>query len=69
VKYAESIKSVYSIGGNKVKTQIQLSLLKGPDPRIIQILLIGLALALALFSPNQGVYACPTGGGGGCSGG
>jgi hypothetical protein len=54
-------------------SRMQLALLQAQDPRVVRIALLGAALVLALVTrvtPGaEAVYACPTAGGGGCSGG
>jgi len=52
-----------------MKAHIQFGLLKLADPRIIQSLLVGLMLALALLANTGVVYAEPIGGGGTSGGG
>ncbi len=54
--------------------RIQLALMKMDDPRVVRVLMLGLAMVLALVahgSPSgaEAVYACPSTGGGGCTGG
>ncbi len=53
-----------------MKNRFDLYLLKLSDPRVVQLLLLGAALALALFGHDNVVLAgCPAGGGGSCTGG
>ncbi|MHB1318418.1 MAG: hypothetical protein ACYCYF_07365 [Anaerolineae bacterium] len=57
-----------------MKARMQLVLMKMDDPRVVRVVAIGLALALALVAPAlpggaEVVYACPATGGGGCTGG
>ncbi len=54
--------------------RMQLALMKMDDPRVVRVLMLGLAMVLALVthgSPSgaEAVYACPSTGGGGCTGG
>jgi hypothetical protein len=52
-----------------MKARIQVGLLKLQDPRVIRVVLVGLALALMLLAPHATIYACPGGSSGGCGGG
>jgi hypothetical protein len=52
-----------------MKAQIQLGLLKLADPRLVQVLLVGLTLALAVLAHTGVVYAEPIAGGGPSGGG
>lgn len=55
-----------------MKTRMQLALMKIDDPRVVRVVLVGVALVLALVAQGSGVdavYACPASGGGGCAGG
>lgn len=56
-----------------MKARMQLAMMKLEDPRVVRVVLLGLALAMAAIGGLSGgaeaVYACPTSGGGGCSGG
>jgi multisubunit Na+/H+ antiporter MnhB subunit len=54
--------------------RMQLALMRMDDPRIARLLMLGLAMVLALAmhgSPGgaEAAYACPSTGGGGCTGG
>ncbi|MCU0522206.1 MAG: hypothetical protein MUF84_16120 [Anaerolineae bacterium] len=57
-----------------MKARMQLALMKMDDLRVVRVVAIGLALALALVAQvlpggAEVVYACPATGGGGCTGG
>lgn len=57
-----------------MKARMQLALLQMEDPRIVRVVVIGLALVLAFVAQAvpggaEVVYACPSTGGGGCTGG
>jgi hypothetical protein len=57
-----------------MKARMQLALMKVDDPRVMRVVIVGLALLLALVAQAvpggaQVVYACPSSGGGGCVGG
>ncbi len=57
-----------------MKARMQVAMVKMSDPRILRVVLVGLALALAAATQVapagvEAVYACPSTGGGGCAGG
>lgn len=57
-----------------MKARMQLALVTMGDPRVVRAMAIGLALVLALVAQAfpggaEAVYACPSTGGGGCTGG
>jgi len=57
-----------------MKARMQLALMKMEDPRVARVVLIGVALILAFVAQAapggaEAVYACPSTGGGGCTGG
>jgi len=52
-----------------MKAHMQFGLLKLADPRVVQVLLIGLTLGLMLLASTGVVYAEPIGGGGTSGGG
>lgn len=57
-----------------MKAQMQVMMVRLSDPRIIRVVLVGLALVLAAVAQAvpagvQAVYACPSTGGSGCAGG
>ena len=57
-----------------MKARMQLAMLKMVDPRVVRAALIGAAVVLALVAQGvpggaELVYACPSSGGGGCTGG
>jgi hypothetical protein len=51
-----------------MKARMQVGLIKLSNPRVVRILLVGLALAMALLGPGAVAYADPGGCGGGCTG-
>ena len=61
-------------GGVDMKARLQLAMLRMEDPRLARAFFIGLALVLAFVAQTvpggtEAVYACPSTGGGGCTGG
>jgi hypothetical protein len=57
-----------------MKARMQVMMVQLSDPRIIRVILVGLALVLAAVAQAapagvQAVYACPSTGGSGCAGG
>ncbi len=57
-----------------MKARMQLAMAKMSDPRVVRVVLAALALALAAAAQVvpagvEAVYACPSSGGGGCTGG
>ena len=61
-------------GGDAMKAQVQMAMVKAADPRVVRMVLVGLAVVLALVAPMvpggvQVVLADPAMGGGGSVGG